>query len=110
MQQSCVVYKISCHDCEVTYIGQTKRQLKTRVREHRSDINKRSGSISVISDHRLNNHDFDWRNVKILDKEQSCNKRLISEMLHIKNDPQNINKQSDTELFPNTYLPYINKF
>lgn len=82
-----------------------------RVREYRSDINKRTGSISVITYHRINNnHDFDQGNIKILDKEQSYNKRLISEMLHIKNELQNINKQSDTELFPNTYLSYINNF
>ncbi|KYN18522.1 hypothetical protein ALC57_09202 [Trachymyrmex cornetzi] len=46
MSQQGVVYKISCYDCEVTYIGQTNRKLQTRVLEHRSDINKKSGSPS----------------------------------------------------------------
>jgi len=43
-----VVYKINCHDCEASYVGQTKRSLKTRVKEHVLDIKKSSGSLSII--------------------------------------------------------------
>lgn len=76
-----VVYKISYDDCKASYIGQTKRKLNTRIREHISNINKKTGSPSVISDHRIN---FRLNKVKILDSESSYNKRLISEMVHIK--------------------------
>jgi len=54
-----VVYKISCDDCEASYVSQTKRKLSTRIREHILDINKKTGSPLVISDHRINlNHNF----------------------------------------------------
>jgi len=63
-----VVYKIDCNDCETSYVGQTKRSLKTRINEHFKDINK-TGALSVISDHRLNNkHEFNWKGVRILDR------------------------------------------
>jgi len=79
-----VIYKISCHDCEASYIGQTKRQLRIRINEHNFDIRKKNGSLSIISEHRLNQNDFEWDNVKIIDNEPSYRKRLISEMIYIK--------------------------
>jgi len=95
IKHSNVVYKISCNQCDATYVGQTKRQLQTRIKEHKSDINRSMGSPSVISQHRLtHNHDFKWNNVEILDIEQAYIKRLISEMIHIKktNEQPQINK------------------
>lgn len=78
-----VVYKISCQECEATYVGQTKQQLKTRVKEHLTDINKRSSSLSVISKHRFKkNYEFKWDDVNILDVEPSYYKRLVSEMIY----------------------------
>ena len=80
---------------------------KLRICEHISDINKKTGSPSVISDHYINfNHNF--RNeVKILDSESSHNKRLISEMIHIKRQKQSLNKQNDIESLPQFYLQII---
>ena len=36
--KSNVVYKILCNDCDASYVGQTGRQLKTRIAEHRNHI------------------------------------------------------------------------
>ncbi|EZA58858.1 hypothetical protein X777_01033 [Ooceraea biroi] len=33
-------------DCEACYIGQTKRHLNTRIREHQLDITKKARKIS----------------------------------------------------------------
>jgi len=79
------VYKINCLNCNATYVGQTKRQLGTRIKEHRSDINKKEGSLSVVSNHRIeNDHDMNWSEAEILDIESSYNKRIVSEMVFIK--------------------------
>jgi len=103
-----VVYKISCQDCDASYIGQTKRQLGTRIKEHASDINKKNGSPSVISKHRLNfRHDFEWDNVKIINNERSYPKRQISEMVHIKKQQNGLYKHSDTDLLPISYTPIL---
>jgi len=34
LSRSNVVYKINCKDCNASYVGQTKRLLKTRINEH----------------------------------------------------------------------------
>ena len=66
--------------------------------------------MSVISRHKLDHdHTIDWKNVSILDSEQSYYKRMISEMIHIKRQENCLNKQSDTERFPEIYLPIIGK-
>jgi len=48
-----VIYKIFCKDCDASYVGQTKRKLKTRIKEHQKNINLDPIKHSVISDHIL---------------------------------------------------------
>ena len=105
-----VVYQINCKDCDHSYVGQIKRKLKTRLKEHINDL-KKVNSYSVISNHRSDtNHVMDWDNAKILDSERSYYKRLVAEMIHIKMQKNGLNKQSDTERFPELYLPLLEKY
>jgi len=90
-------------------VGQTKRQLRTRLKEHKSDINKNKGLLSVVSNQRLNNdHDMNWNQTEILDIGSSYNKRIVSEMIFIKKQINALNKQSDTDMLSDSYLPIIN--
>jgi len=99
-----VVYKIMCKDCDASYVGQTKRQLKTRVKEHRYNLKSLTAKPSVITEHILqHSHSFNWENVKILDTEANFYKRMVSEMLHIKEQTNGLNAQTDTELLDNAY-------
>ncbi|KYN22634.1 hypothetical protein ALC57_04963, partial [Trachymyrmex cornetzi] len=36
-----VVYEINCADCNVSYVGQTKRQLNTRIKEHNGCVQQK---------------------------------------------------------------------
>ena len=47
------IYLWKCDDCHAGYIGQTKRNLKTRWSEHRREYEKDSVGISAIADHTL---------------------------------------------------------
>ena len=54
-----VVYRISCNECDVSYVKQTSKQLKTRISEHKNDINRSKLTNSVLSEHRRShNHNF----------------------------------------------------
>jgi len=109
LQKNNIVYKINCGNCEASYVGQTKRQLKTRIKEHCNNIKLDKSKHSVITEHRIDfNHNFNWENIKILDTESNYNKRLISEMLHIKEQKKGINSQTDTEFLDESYYCILN--
>ncbi|KAL6417184.1 hypothetical protein ACFW04_014613 [Cataglyphis niger] len=99
-----VVYKINCKNCSASYIGQTKRHLSTRVKEHFNNIKMHVSNLSVISKHKLEfNHDFDWSAPDILRNEKHLKKREIAEMIFIKKFDNTINSQKDTENLNNIY-------
>lgn len=48
-----------------TYVGQTKRQLQTRLKEHKNNLKLDPSKHSVISEHISNfNHTIDWEKCK----------------------------------------------
>lgn len=107
MENNNVVYKLSCADCEATYVDQTCRLLKNRIKEHKR-INFRNPT--VVNEHVLNNeHTFNWDNVEIMDKETFYYKRLISEMFHIQTQTAGINLQTDTDFLGETYKPVVHR-
>ncbi|XP_024868999.1 uncharacterized protein LOC112452813 [Temnothorax curvispinosus] len=104
-----VIYKISCKDCSASYVGQTKRQFKTRLNEHKNNIKTVPSRHSVISEHITKfNHTFDWDNTAILESEPNY-KRLISEMLHIKEQKNGINSNTDTDYLDDSYFSVLDE-
>jgi len=101
-----IVYKIKFNECDVSYVGQTKRQIRTRIKEHRNNIklDKTRHSVRHWPHSELHKHTFDWNIVRIKDSEFNYNKRLISEMLHIKEQKNGIDLQKDTELLDESYF------
>lgn len=75
-----------------------------------NNIKLDSSRHSVITEHILNEgHKFDWDNVKIMDREKNYHKRLVSEMLHIKEQKNGINANKDTELLNSSYFDILQK-
>ncbi|XP_075158034.1 uncharacterized protein LOC142231304 [Haematobia irritans] len=102
-QQSNVVYEIPCRGnnnepCDLLYIGTTKRNLHTRVNEHRMDIEKKKES-TALSQHILRHgHTADFENVRILERENKERKRLTLESLRIQqNIDRTMNVKEDTD-------------
>jgi len=101
---------ISCNNCNASYVGQTKRQLKTRINEHVKNITLDESKHSVITKHILDkNHTMDWQNAKILDYENNYFKRLISEMIYIKTQDNGLNSIDDIECLDSSYFNLLTK-
>lgn len=91
-----VIYSIPCKNCPGTYIGQTKRYLKTRIQEHKNSLNHLQSDHTALTRHVKNTkHTFDFEKTKILDTEPFYKKRLIKEMTNIKLDKNSVNYRTD---------------
>ena len=107
-EQSNVVYEISC-SCEGKYVGTTKRMLKTRINEHKLDIeNKKNGT--ALAQHVLENkHKPNFDDVKILDKERRESIRLTLESLRIQQKGNlALNTKEDRDSTKSVYSVILN--
>jgi len=92
-----IVYKIPCQDCELSYIGQTSRNLKSRLTSHKSDCRRGIKSCALAEHFIDRDHQIDWGNTEILENVNSYQKRLFLEMFHINLNQHGMNKKSDTD-------------
>ena len=78
-----VVYEIPCSGCYETYVGETGRGVKIRLKEHKNDVkfHRTSNAIVLHIDHCR--HLPKWEDTKILEKGMSKQKRKILEAAHI---------------------------
>ena len=91
-------------------MGETKRLLKIRCNEHRNNIKLNSKYHNVITKHIIENrdHNFNWKKIQIIHKENNLSKRLIAEMIFIKKEKDNsLNKIIDFDNLSESYFPFI---
>ena len=99
---SSVIYKYSCGQCSSTYIGETVKQLKVRICQHRGlsfRTNQRLATMmhSSIRDHAVgSDHPITDSNFKILD---SCPKSKLKtlESIYIHSHNPSLNDQSTSK-------------
>ena len=54
------VYKIKCCDCQVSYIGETGRNLSTRLTEHKRATRNGDVNNHIAEHHLKTKHQIDW--------------------------------------------------
>jgi len=98
-----VVHSIPCRDRNKRYIGETKRSLETRQKEHKADIKNKRFDKSAFTLHTFDlNHRIDWDNSKVLEFESNYNTRRFIESFHIISDKDTMNEKR-SDLFPDIY-------
>jgi hypothetical protein len=98
------IYKITCDECQKVYIGQTKRTLRTRFKEHVAEVTKANKDTnkglvyhfkSKVAEHIYNhNHFLNLNHIKIL--------------RHIRN-PWKLNVAESIEIYKENTTKLLNK-
>jgi hypothetical protein len=84
------IYEIKCSSCDATYIGQTKRKLKTRYKEHLEDVKKTVNDEKPLAKHAIEeNHPIGQ--MKLLKEVKKPHKLDAYESLYLfKNKDKNL--------------------
>ena len=109
-QRTDAIYSILYNDCDNEYIGQTKHQFGTRLKEHQKAVffckNEKN---SALSEHTcLTNHTIGWDNSKIITTNRRYHQRLCLEAWHINSAHAPLNRD-DGGLLPDAYLHLVRK-
>ena len=78
---------MKCGDCPNFYVGETGREFKTRLREHKDNVRLGRESSALFTHVRDSNHAIDWGGAGLVYKSRDTNKRLVVESALIKTLP-----------------------
>jgi len=73
------VYKIQCSDSQASYIGETGRNLNTRLTEHKRATRSGDANNHIALHHQLTNHNIDWDTAQCLTYSTNYFQRLTLE-------------------------------
>jgi len=78
------VYKIQC-GCGVVYIGETKKKVSNRVKEHEKYVFKGNYKMSAVAEHSSTcNQQFEWSEVETICTQSNWRRRKVREALEIR--------------------------
>ena len=99
------IYEISCVDCEKMYIGQTKRKLVTRFKEHIAHFKYNRRGRSSVADHIFDTgHRIFEDNVKLVKEIHNSNLLNAFESITIAKVPETKKLNSDNGPLENSIL------
>ena len=73
------VYKIKCCDCPATYVGETGRNLNTRLTEHRRATKNGDNKNNIAEHHLQTDHRIDWDSAECISLSTDYYQRLTLE-------------------------------
>ena len=98
-----------CNDCDHEYVGQTKRQFGTRLKEHQRAVCQSKIDNSALSEHACRTkHSIAWDDSKIVTTNQRYHQRRCLEAWHINRTVNALNRD-DGGLLPEAYLHLVNR-
>lgn len=103
-----VIYSIPCGECDTIYIGETKRAMGTRVKEHQACVRLQKTESSALSEHAHKcGHSIAWDNAKILQNEGRWHQRKWAEACYISKNKSAIFNRDAGRKLPENYLAIV---
>ena len=103
-QQYNVVYRINCNGCNNVYIGETGRNLITRINEHKQDLLKKKQLSQLYQHANSTSHNFNFDNTLERHRENNTKYRKMLEAFYSHNSAYSINRAID---IPEQIIPLI---
>ncbi len=77
-----VVYRVDCKGCNVYYVGETRKTLQSRIREHQGAVRRREATSLIWMHTAETGHSFEFESAKDVDNGHFKGERLVKEALH----------------------------
>ena len=104
------IYKIECADCNLCYVGQTKRNILTRYKEHLSHVKYSRPEKSALAEHAITkNHSFSAQNLTLLKQSAHFNLNTLEAIEMYKSRDILVNNDL-SPIENNPLLPLIDRF
>ena len=101
-----VIYSVRCQGCDGEYIGETERNLSSRMREHRTSVTK-GNTKSALSTHNLRTgHTLNWDHIEVVDTDPRRDQRKVTAAIHVRLRRADINRELGYDL-PPIYMPLL---
>ena len=92
-----MVYRISCNDCDMAYVGQTGRTLNHRRNEHIRALQNADPNLSAVAEHSIQrDHNIAWDGAEILARNPCLVQRCAMEAWYIHSEMNPMNRDSGT--------------
>ena len=102
------VYLIPC-ECGKTYIGETRRSIRTRVKEHSADIRLNRTHKSALAEHSHNTkHPIKIEDTQVLAHVDNWSRRRVREAIEVVKNPNYLNKDDGLSI-SRSWLPNLTK-
>ena len=103
------IYSIPCGDCEKEYLGQSKRQFGTRIKEHQKTVSTLDKGKSTLAKHVCyTKHEIAWENSKVITTNNRYGQRLCLEAWDIIMSNHALNRD-DGAYLPEKYMHFIGR-
>ena len=79
--ESKLIYKIKCNDCDNVYIRETAREKNTRIQEHKKCIKTMDANSKIFQHVYRNSHQMNFNDTETLGYETEWRRRIIKEAI-----------------------------